>query len=97
MRLSTVRISPSLINFLGTKLSAAPALSPVSLIFSHFLGNQTPYSEDERLEPLLPWSGRLLGKGIQGKLRVFHGSTEVFSTIYGFIQTSALIPSGYFE
>ena len=36
-------------------------------------------------------------QGIQGKLRVFHVLTEVFSTIYDFIQTSALIPSGCFE
>ena len=48
----------SLINFLGGKLSALPTLSPVSLIFSHFLGSQTPSkednSEDEWLEPPPP-------------------------------------------
>ena len=38
-----------------------------SLIFSHFLGSQTPSvddnSEDEWLNPLSSWSGRLLGRG----------------------------------
>ena len=48
----------SLIKFLGGKLSAFPALSQFSLIFSHSLGSQTPSeddnSEDEWLEPLRP-------------------------------------------
>ena len=59
---NTIPFFRSLIIFLGENLSAVPAFSPVSLIFSHFLslflGCQTPSeddnSEDEWLETLPP-------------------------------------------
>ena len=57
-RHDTVKDSSSIIKFLGRKLSAIPALSLVSLIFSPFMGSQTPFednnSEDERLQPFPP-------------------------------------------
>ena len=94
----------SLINWAGTFQQFPLFLQFLSssLIFSHFLGSQTPSedynSEDEWLaKPPYSLEWKAIGQGIQGKLRVFHVLTKVFSTIYGFVQTSALIPLGCFE